>query len=260
MDGALMSDLDLVKVEPAWDNSQMAVIKSQIAKDCTDAQLVLFAEVCKRTGLDPFTKQIYAISSKGKMIIQVGIDGLRAVAADSGLYNGSQTFWCGEDGIWVDVWLKKSLPVAAKTEIYRGDSTRPFTAVALMSEYGKDNVWKSLPTVMLGKVSESAALRKAFPRQLSGLYTGEEMAQVDKGQSIQPSAAIVSTESRKAKQLAELRKEYIASIKQFAGDKAEFTRNLNLGDPNNWTPEDFTFAIEQINLAVDQEDPNEPTF
>lgn len=228
-------------VVQGWDNNQLAVIKNQIARDCSDADLVLFSEVCKRTGLDPFTRQIYAISRNGRMTIQLSIDGFRAIAADSGQYNGSQTFWCGSDGVWVDCWLKDGNPVAAKTEIYRGNGDRPFVAVARFSEYvnehPKDQIWRKLPALMIGKVSEALALRKAFPRQLSGLYSPEEMSQAD----ISP-----TTNS--------LKDELVEALKNSGLDKkdwAVFIGDLGMGKSDSWGDAQYLTAIDAVsNVSV----------
>jgi phage recombination protein Bet len=206
------SNLAVVNSEPAclgeWSASQLSIIKSQIAVGCSDGELELFAQVCARTGLDPFTRQIYAISrnswnpatkqSEPKMTIQLSIDGFRAMAASSGNYGGSQTFWCGEDGIWADVWLSNTPPSAAKTEVYRTNCDRPFVGIARFNSYaqrkkdgGLSGQWPAMPDVMIGKCSEALALRKAFPAQLSGLYSTEEMGQASNSEvqesSISPS-------------------------------------------------------------------------
>jgi phage recombination protein Bet len=162
-----------------FNTEQWKVIKQQIAKGCTDAELQLFAEVCKQSKLNPFMREIYAISRGGKMTIQVSIDGLRKKAADSGAYDGTSTFWCGDDGIWVEVWLNSNPPTAAKTIAYRKGCAQPFVAVARFNAYRQDNnpIWKKMPDLMIGKCSEALALRKAFPEQTSGLLTSEEMDQ-----------------------------------------------------------------------------------
>jgi phage recombination protein Bet len=165
-------------VQTNWDSSQIEIIKQQIAKGCSDGELALFGQVCQRTGLDPFSRQIYAISRGGKMTVQVSIDGFRTIAARSGLYGGSVTEWCGEDGIWCDVWLGSGNPSAAKTTVWRNGSPHPFVGVAKFSSYSQgQGLWGKMPDTMIGKVSESLALRKAFPAELSGLYTKEEMDQ-----------------------------------------------------------------------------------
>ena len=162
-----------------WTQEQTQLISSTIAPGCTADELKLFAYACQRTGLDPFQKQIYAIK-RGKMTIQVGIDGLRAIAERTGQLDGSETFFCGPDGEWKDVWLAKEPPAAAKTIVYRKGASHPFTAVARFDDFNaKQNLWLRMPAVMIGKCSECACLRKAFPADLSGLYSVDEMEQAE---------------------------------------------------------------------------------
>lgn len=178
-----------------WDSEQWELIKSQIAPECSDGELKLFAQVCSKTGLDPFARQIYAIKRGGKMTIQVSIDGFRLQAARSGMYAGSETFWCGPDGVWTDVWLHPEPPAAAKTLVWKTGSTKPFTAAAGFNSYKQEyngklsGLWAKMPDVMIGKASEALALRKAFPAELSGLYATEEMDQVSAPQQSDASFA-----------------------------------------------------------------------
>lgn len=182
-----------------WNDEQITLIKSQIAKGCSDAELELFGQVCQRTGLDPFSRQIYAVmrnqfnpetrTKEPRMTIQVSIDGFRTIAARSGYYGGSSTEWCDTDGVWLDIWLKDHPPAGARTTVYRLGCDRPFVGACTFKSYAQSfngklsSFWEKMPDTMIGKVSEAIALRKAFPAELSGLYTTEEMAQADNDRS-----------------------------------------------------------------------------
>ena len=163
-----------------WSPEQSQLISSTIAPGCTPDELKLFAYACQRTGLDPFSRQIYAIKRSNKLTIMSSIDGLRSIAERTGQLDGSSTEWCGDDGIWSDVWLGNKPPAAAKTTIWRKGSTHPFVGTALLRDYNAgQGMWNKMPAAMIAKCSEALALRKAFPANLSGVYTTDEMEQAE---------------------------------------------------------------------------------
>lgn len=163
-----------------WDERQLATLATVGLQNAPKAELAVFLHFCQRTGLDPFARQIYMIPRGGKYTIQASIDGLRLVANRSGNYGGQDTQWCGEDGVWKDVWLSDKPPVAAKAHVYYKDSPHPVSAVAKFSSYNAGTaIWQKMPDLMIAKCAEALALRKAFPQDLSGIYTSEEMEQSD---------------------------------------------------------------------------------
>lgn len=162
---------------------ELQTVKSIICPEATDDEMILFAKQCSRTGLDPFQRQIFLIKRGGKPTIQTSIDGFRLIAERSGQYAGN------DDYIFDPEFTngKTSYPRWAKATIYKmidGQKVM-FAATARWAEYKQEYngklsaMWQKFPSVMLGKCAEALALRKAFPNDLSGIYTDTEMDQSD---------------------------------------------------------------------------------
>lgn len=158
-----------------FDSEQIAIIKESICKGATDSELQFFLQVCKRTGLDPFSRQIYSIPRGGQRTIQVGIDGLCLIADRTGKYMPGKESVFG----YTSTGAIYSCTAYIKKQA-RDGSWHEVSAIAFWDEYNAgQGLWKKMPRRMLEKCALALCLRKAFPSDLSGLYTHEEMDQAD---------------------------------------------------------------------------------
>ncbi len=211
-----------------FTHEEIDIIKKTICKDSTDSVLNLFIMQCKRTGLDPFARQIYSVPRKTKKFInnqwieetqhttQVSIDGFRLNAQRTGMYAGQKPVqWCGKDGVWSDIWIGNGYPFAARVGVIRKDFAEPLYAIAKWDAYAVEEVynkdktapktykvksmWEKMPDHMLAKVAEALALRQAFPQELSGLYTNDEMPSHDDSHLINHNIIKTEYEQNKTK-------------------------------------------------------------
>lgn len=210
----MSNDVTVRESGEVMSREKIELIKQTVAKGASDLELDLFLHACKRTGLDPLMKQIYAIKrwnsqeKKETMAIQTGIDGYRLIADRTGRYAGSDepVYEVGPDGF----------PSIASVTIYKmiegqrcafGSSARWTEYVQTTREGQPTAMWKKMPFLMLGKCAEALALRKAFPAELSGVYTHEEMMQADN----EPRHAIADHKQTAQAKINELRSEGAAS-------------------------------------------------
>ena len=190
-------------ISASWEDKLQLI--REMYPNAKPAEIELFFHQAKRTGLDPLCRQIHLVPRKAKVwsggketyewrsTIQVGIDGYRAIADRTKLYAGNDDP-VYDEGLNQAAMLKagRMQPKTATVTVYKvvGGVRCPFTATAQWEAYapkdeGSGFMWRKMPFLMLGKCSEALALRKAFPAELSGVYTDDEMHQAG------PSASIV---------------------------------------------------------------------
>lgn len=178
---------DIVHIARAtgYDQTKVQLVKDTIAKGASDDELMLFLHLAQRTGLDPFTRQIYLIERRSQVDgqwkttrqTQTGIDGLRLIAERSERYAPGRepTFIYDADGrlVKATAYVKKWV---------RGE-WHEIAASAHFDEYvqrrkdgGATQFWADKPHIMLAKCAEALALRRAFPADMGGLYTADEVS------------------------------------------------------------------------------------
>lgn len=272
--------LATVALRVDFTEEQIGLLKRTICQGATDDEFQLFLGQCKRTRLDPFAKQIHAVkrwdakAGREVMAIQTGIDGYRLIADRTGEYEGqTPPMWCGADGVWKDVWLSDEFPAASRSGVYKKGFRDPIYSVALWKEYvqmykpkGSNSLvvspmWQKMGALMLNKCAEAQALRKAFPQELSGIYTAEEMAQADTAPAITDAQPVndapppVDDPARKAwkawrakvnKKLQEAK-----TLEDLAKYRAGFEEVTKMG-PELWAQWTYHNEVETFGMLFDQ--------
>lgn len=188
MESTPSTDLAVVHIPTRLELSdhEIELVKSTVlaGQSFTDAEFAVYIRAAEHLGLDPLMKQVYGIKRNGKLSIQVGIDGFRLVAARTGAYVGNDRPEYGpliREGKgqhaqdvpeWAQVTVRKMVAGVA----------REFVGLAYWAEFYPGDgpvgqMWRKMPYKMLGKCAEAEALRKAFPYELAGTYTPDEMTQ-----------------------------------------------------------------------------------
>jgi len=202
---------NIVPLSKAFQASQIQLIQ-RMNPDCNQTEFDQFLHVSAQLGLDPLRKQIYAfVFSKDKpdrrrMSIVVGIDGFRAVAKRSGEYrpdtraprftydpalvdeaknplgliSAEVSVYQHSHGQWHEVaavaYWDEFAPIVEGGKWVNGeDGRRSFRKDGTMQlDPNKDN-WRKMARLMLAKCAEAQAIRRAWPEDLSAIYSDEEL-------------------------------------------------------------------------------------
>jgi phage recombination protein Bet len=168
--------------------AKLDLITRTVANGASIDELAIFLYQCRRTGLDPLSRQLYCIMRQGKATLQTGIDGYRLIAQRTKQYAGMDPILYDEGLTEYEMLHEgRQHPTTCTVTVYRLlDGIRfPFSATAAWDEYkpapgqsgNGDSMWRKMPYTMLSKCSEALALRRGFPQELGGIYTHEEMEQ-----------------------------------------------------------------------------------
>lgn len=168
-----------------YSKDQVKLLQDTIAKGSSPQEFEIFLHACRRTGLDPFMRQIWVVKrwdstlQRESMTLQVGIDGFRLIADRTGNYSPGKApeFEYDKDGklLSATAFVRKRTSDGHWHEVA---ATAHYPEYAAVKKDGTPtHMWASKPHIMLGKCAEALALRKAFPADLSGLYTKDEMEQ-----------------------------------------------------------------------------------
>jgi len=174
-----------------FDDKQRAALAALGIRNASNADLAVFMHYCQKTGLDPFSKQIYLLNRRenvggqwvDKQTIQVGIEGFRVIRDRAARRDGvtveyEDTVWYDADGNAYEIWLRSDAPAGCRMAVLK-DGKR-FPGVLTFAEYVqlKDGrpigKWGNAPAHQIEKCAEAFALRRAFPHDLGGIYIPEE--------------------------------------------------------------------------------------
>jgi hypothetical protein len=162
----------------------------------SDEEWALFLELHRQRRLNPLARPLvlqrrYDARLRREVLdVITSYHVLNLVAARTGELAGEEPVrFCGPDREWVDVWTRPEPPYAARAAVYRKGCERPFYGLATWDFYAPyvtgDRGERLLPeywekdrgAFMLAKAAKALARREAFPEDLGGLLTVEEMAQ-----------------------------------------------------------------------------------
>lgn len=155
----------------------------------TTQEVVMFMNLCKFNGLNPWLREAYLIKFGNEpATIVAGKEAFTKRAETNENFNGYDAGIIVSDedmgeliyrkGSFV---LKNEVLVGGYAEVWRKDRDHSYRIEVSFDEYAgkkKDGTlnrqWASKPTTMIRKVALVQALREAFPGTLGGIYSAEE--------------------------------------------------------------------------------------
>ena len=241
------------------EGSKKELLKRTICKNASDDELDLFAHVCKKTGLDPFMKQIHFVKRSSKngdvVTIQTAIDGLRLIAERTEKYSPGKepTFVYGKEGNLFSAtsYVKKMTVDGTWHEVSATAVYDEYVQKFYNKEKGCHQVgdfWQNKPHIMLAKCAEALVLRKAFPAEMSGIYAEEEMMQSSLNNSVEHSS--IELDHLSEEQCAQLD----AALQSDPEALPKILHKLKIENVHDISPKKFDSVIAWLHLRRGKEE------
>jgi len=161
-------------------------IRQGLCPLATEQEAVMFLELCRHMGLNPWVKDAYLIKydDKRPATMVVGKDAFTKRADSNPHFAGI------ESGVIVPMGdkleyrkgtlvLKGEVIVGGWAKVARTDRKIDIDTTVTFDEYNtKRGVWNNMPAVMIEKCAIVKALRSAFPATFSGMYDSSEMREI----------------------------------------------------------------------------------
>ena len=161
-------------------------IRDFLCPNATIEECVLFGQLCKANGLNPWLKEAYLIKydQKAPAAMVTGKDAYMKRANEHPAFDGyeagvkvylpdvGQVEYREGTAYYED--LGEQL-IGGYAKVYRKDRSRPYYEEVPLKEYDtKQSKWKTSPATMIRKVALVHALREAFPTNIQGMYDADE--------------------------------------------------------------------------------------
>ena len=161
-------------------------IKEGLCPMATNQEAVMFLELCRHMGLNPWVKDAYLIKydDKRPATMVVGKDAFTKRADSNPHFAGIESGVIVQMGDKLEyrkgtLVLKGEVIVGGWAKVARSDRKIDMDTTVTFDEYNtKRGVWNNMPAVMIEKCAIVKALRSAFPATFSGMYDTAEMREI----------------------------------------------------------------------------------
>jgi phage recombination protein Bet len=172
------------------NEAQWRPLKTSLYPGAKSESVLMVIDYCAARHLDPLKKPCHIVPMEVKVgdkyewrdVVLPGIYELRTTAQRTGLYLGHSEVELGEEidvkGVKAPEWA--SMTMYRWNEVAKMRAEFPvevfFTEVCATKRDGSLNArWSKAPAQMLKKCLEAAGLREAFPDEIGGEHTEEEL-------------------------------------------------------------------------------------